>query len=173
MARDSSGWLVVYVGVMAGAEDARTVEDVDFDVFYRRAEPQLRRALVATLGVAVGREAAAAAMAYGFEHWDRVRRYESPVGYLYQVGRSSIRTRREPLRLVDVAPVDDARFDAELWDAVRRLPLTQRTAVVLISGWKYTLQETADVLGVTVSTVRNHHARGLRRLRETIGDSDG
>lgn len=158
---------------MGAAEDAQVVDDVDFDAFYRRAEPQVRRALVAAFGVTVGREAAALAMAYGFEHWSRVRRYDSPVGYLYQVGRNSTRLRRRPLHLVDAAPVDDARFDPDLWDAVRRLPLTQRTAVVLISGWKYTLQETADVLGVTVSTVRNHHARGLRRLRDMIGESHG
>lgn len=143
---------------MAGGQqqEARTGEDVDFDAFYRRAEPQVRRALVAAFGVTVGREAAAMAMSYGFEHWDRVRAYESPVGYLFQVGRSSTRTRRRPLQLVASTPLDDVRFDAELWDAVRRLPLTQ--------GLSTELAVMVELEDVGTTTASGHDEKGCSPL---------
>jgi RNA polymerase sigma-70 factor (ECF subfamily) len=148
--------------------------ECDFDEYYRRVEPRLRRALVATLGVTDGGDAAAHAMAYAFEHWTRVRAYQNPDGYLYRVGLNSARRRRRPLRLIAAEPADDPRFEPELWHAVRRLPTSQRTAVLLVTAWRYTWREAADVLGVSVSTVRNHHARGMRRLRDEVGgDNDG
>lgn len=59
-----------------------------FTDFVQTYEAKLRSALTAALGSEVGREAAAEAMAYGWEHWDRVSALENPVGYLYQVGRN-------------------------------------------------------------------------------------
>ena len=50
-------------------------------------ERGLRTTLTAALGSDVGREAAAEALAYGWEHWDRVSALENPAGYLYPVGR--------------------------------------------------------------------------------------
>ena len=40
--------------------------------FVSEAEPSLRRALSAAFGSEVGRETTAEALAYGWEHWDRV-----------------------------------------------------------------------------------------------------
>jgi predicted RNA polymerase sigma factor len=71
-----------------------------FEAFFREAEPRLRRALIAAAGAEVGREAAAEALAYGWEHWDRVGAMENPAGYLYRVGRSKARRwRKAPLAL--------------------------------------------------------------------------
>jgi hypothetical protein len=50
--------------------DALTEE---FSVFFREVEPRLRHALVASCGFEAGREAAADALAYAWEHWDRVQ----------------------------------------------------------------------------------------------------
>ena len=44
-----------------------------FTEFVSEVEPRLRRALTAAFGSEVGREAAAEALVYGWEHWDRVR----------------------------------------------------------------------------------------------------
>jgi hypothetical protein len=52
-------------------------------------------ALAAAAGIEAGREATAEALAYGWEHWDRVGSMENPVGYLYRVGRSKARKRVE------------------------------------------------------------------------------
>lgn len=45
-------------------------------------------------GQELGREATAKALAYGWEHWDRVGAMENPTGYSYRVGRSRSRSRR-------------------------------------------------------------------------------
>ncbi len=47
-------------------------------------EAELRRALTGRLGGELGREVAA--LAYGWEHWERVQGMDNPTGYLYQVG---------------------------------------------------------------------------------------
>jgi len=38
-------------------------------------------------GQVSGREVAQEALEYGWEHWERLRSMENPVGYLYKVGR--------------------------------------------------------------------------------------
>jgi len=59
-----------------------------FTRFVERVGPGLTQALVAALGGEVGREMSAEALAYGWEHWDRVGTLENPAGYLYRVGRN-------------------------------------------------------------------------------------
>ena len=39
-------------------------------------------------GPELGREAAAEALVYGWEQWDRISEMANPAGYLYRVGRS-------------------------------------------------------------------------------------
>jgi RNA polymerase sigma factor (sigma-70 family) len=47
----------------------------------------------------------------------------------------------------------------------------QRTAVWLVHGFEWTLEETASLLDVSISTVRNHLARGEKKLRKSLGVS--
>ena len=58
-----------------------------FSAFVVEHEARLRHALTARYGSEVGKEAAADALAYGWEHWQRVSAMENPVGYLFTVGR--------------------------------------------------------------------------------------
>jgi DNA-directed RNA polymerase specialized sigma24 family protein len=62
----------------------------DFEAFVLAAEPPLRRALVAAYGYEDGREAAAEALAYAWEHWPRVREMPNAAGYLFRVARTSV-----------------------------------------------------------------------------------
>ena len=62
--------------------------------FARAAEPRLRYALVAALGVERGLEATNNALVYGWEHWERVGGMDNPIGYLYRVGQRKGRRRR-------------------------------------------------------------------------------
>jgi hypothetical protein len=56
----------------------------------------------------VGAEAAADALSYGREHWDRVRDMTNPVGYLYAMARGRVRhSRGQQFVLLD--PVDPQR----------------------------------------------------------------
>ncbi|MFQ5967965.1 MAG: RNA polymerase sigma factor [Acidimicrobiia bacterium] len=49
-----------------------------------------------------------------------------------------------------------------------KLPVRQRTAVVLHHGFGWTHQEIASTLGLSRSTVQNHIERGLIRLRAAL-----
>lgn len=70
----------------------------EFTEFVTEHESRLRESLVAVCGGEVGRNAAAEALIYGWEHWDRISEMENSVGYLYKVdlsrGRRGLSKRR-------------------------------------------------------------------------------
>lgn len=145
-----------------------------FTAFVGRAEQRLRRALVATYGPVVGREAAIDALSWAWEHWDRLAPMPNPVGYLYRVGQSAAR-RHLTHRRVAMPAVDDVREPdpvPELAPALERLSEQQRAAVVLVHGYGFSQREAADVLDVGVATLREHLNRGMARLREVLEDRD-
>jgi DNA-directed RNA polymerase specialized sigma24 family protein len=144
-------------------------DEAAFDAFVASCEPSLRRALTAAYGPEEGRDATAAALAYAWEHFERVRSMERPIGYLYRVGQSSRRTRREPVVFPD-PPEELPIGEPGLVPALGRLSERQRVCVVLVHGYAWTHEEVADVLGIGVSSVRNHLARGLERLRAELGE---
>ena len=146
-----------------------------FTAFVGEAEPRLRRALVATSGPVVGREAALDALSWAWEHWSRLEPMSNPVGYLYRVGQTA--ARRHLTTSPAPAPADDhasAEPDLvpELAPALHALSEQQRAAVVLVHGYGFSLREAADALDVGVSTLREHLHRGITRLRETLEDRD-
>lgn len=142
--------------------------DMDaFSDFFADAEPRLRRALVAAYGVERGREAAAEALAYGWEHWPRVRRMDNPLGYLYRVGQSRSRARKRRF-LVGRAGVEDVWVEPGLPAALAHLTERQRVATVLVHGFGWTLREVAELIGVSVTSVQNHLERGLAALRSAL-----
>jgi DNA-directed RNA polymerase specialized sigma24 family protein len=144
---------------------------VDFVEFVRTNEPRLRHALTATLGFEDGKEAAAEAFAYGWEHWDRVGAMDNPVGYLYSVGRSKGRKLRSWARpFFPEIPEDRTPwFEPGLPAALARLPEKERTVVLLLHGYGWHLTEVAETLGVAKSTVQTHAERGMRKLRRQLG----
>ena len=136
-----------------------------YSVFMAEAEPRLHSALVARYGMQRGRDAALDAMIYGWRHWERVSAMENPVGFLYRVGSSSVRRPKDPPLL---APVDDDRepwVEPGLEGSLDSLSEPQRIAVVLRHSFEWTYEEIAELLEVSVSTVRNHLARGMDKLR--------
>jgi DNA-directed RNA polymerase specialized sigma24 family protein len=144
-----------------------------FVAFVRDVEPKLRRALVAGFGADIGREATAEALAYGWEHWERLRLSENPAGYLYRVGQSW--ARRRPLRRVlfpDPSPANEPWVEPGLGPALRALSLRQRQAVVLVHAMGLSQAETATMLGLKPTSVQNHLQRGLSRLRIALGVND-
>jgi DNA-directed RNA polymerase specialized sigma24 family protein len=155
---------------------AEVGHDTDaFTAFVGEAEPRLRRALVATYGPVVGREAALDALSWAWEHWHRLESVANPVGYLYRVGQTAAR------RLLATRPAVAPEADhltseiepvPELAPALQALSEQQRAAVVLVHGYGFSLREAADVLDVGVSTLREHLSRGMTRLRETLEDRD-
>jgi len=139
----------------------------EFSEFFAEAEPRLRRALVAAYGPERGREAAAEALAYGWEHWSRIQRMTNPVGYLYRVGQSRGRPRKRRV-LVDRSRPDEVWVEPRLEQALMKLTERQRVATVLVHGFGWTLAEVAELTGLSVTTIQNHLERGLQTLRTTL-----
>ena len=141
-----------------------------FTEFVVGTETRLRHALTAAFGLERGREGAAEALAYGWEHWDRVGKMENPAGYLYQVGRDHAR-RMTPRRV----PVSQTVADPEWWvepglpAALARLSEMQRLVVALLYGYQWSMSEVAALLGVSKGTVQSYADRGLKRLRRKLG----
>ncbi|MDY7099912.1 MAG: sigma factor-like helix-turn-helix DNA-binding protein [Actinomycetota bacterium] len=145
-----------------------------FEAFCADAEPKLRRALVGGFGAEHGREAAAEALAHGWKHWARVAAMDNPAGYLYTVGarwarRQARRRRRRLLAGAEPTVTWGSRFEPGLEAALGGLSRRQRQAVVLVAGFGMTHAETADLLGLSRSSVQNHVERGMARLRDDLG----
>jgi RNA polymerase sigma factor (sigma-70 family) len=147
---------------MAGA-----AEQGDFEAFVRAVEPRLRRALIGCRGIDGAQEAVAEALAYAWEHWRDLRGMTNAAGYLYRVGQSRSRRRREPrlpapdsLRIPEVEPA--------LVPALLALPERPREAVWLVHGCDWTYAEVAEALGISASAVGTHVSRALERLRAVL-----
>ena len=143
----------------------------EFTEFVSSVEAKLRHALTAALGVDRGRDAAAEALAYGWEHWDRVKGLENPTGYLYRVGLNWGRKsrRRQRVRLPQ-APLERVPWvEPGLPDALARLSDKQRVAVYLVYGHEWSLGEVARLLDVSKGTVQKQVERGLVKLRRRLG----
>jgi DNA-directed RNA polymerase specialized sigma24 family protein len=142
-----------------------------FEAFVREVEPKLRRALVAAYGFEDGRDATAEALAYAWEHWDRLSGMANAAGYIFRVAQSR---RPRALRTVafDTAGRAEARFEPGLPAALARLTVHQRLAVVLVHGYGYTLREVAALTGLRPTTIHTHARRGLAHLRGALGVSD-
>jgi RNA polymerase sigma factor (sigma-70 family) len=107
---------------------------------------------------------------HAWEHWDRVKEMDNPLGYLYRVAQSRSRRHRRPLGLVaGAAPPAERLVEPKLPAALAGLSDHQRVAVVLIHGYGCTYHEVADILDVSISTVQNHLERGLAKLRRQLG----
>ncbi len=139
----------------------------EFEAFAAEVRPRLVGAFVASRGVEGALDAAAEAIAYAFEHWDRVRVMGNPAGFLYRVGQSKTRQRREPA-LPTPAVVGVPEVEPALIPALLQLPETQRTAVWLVHACEWQYSEVAEAMGTSVSMVGNHVSRALEALRRLL-----
>lgn len=141
-----------------------------FTEFVEVVEPRLKRALVAAFGRDAGLDAAADALAHGWERWEQVREMDNPAGYLWGVGRNKARSRRRPRPVFPEVPVNHEPWvEPGLPDAMSRLSESQRTAVLLINGFGWTHAEVAELFGISISSVQKHAERGMAKLRRKMG----
>jgi DNA-directed RNA polymerase specialized sigma24 family protein len=129
---------------------------VAFERFVKEAGPRLSRALAA---------------AYAWENWQELRHVANLAGYLFRVGQTRSRRKRQPV-LFDVGGDAEHGFEPGLPKALAALSQRQRLAVVLVHGYDYTLREVAELMGIKPTTVQNHLDRGLLRLRSLLGADD-
>lgn len=146
----------------------------EFTAFVEDVEPKLKHALCANFGKDLGIEATAEALAFAWEHWDRVSETGNPAGYLYGVGRNTARKRmRSRHPVFPAVPLNRTPWvEPGLPKALAGLPERQRVAVMLVHSFEWTLSEVAEVMGVSKPTVQKHVDRGMAKLRKQIGVSE-
>jgi len=115
-------------------------------------------------------------------HWNKVSRYERPEAWVRRVAiRLAVRTlKRERLRAVlerETARASDPKResdqkppDVDLADALRRLPVKQRTCVLLFYFEDRPIAEIVEILGISDGAVKVHLHRARQRLAELLGE---
>ncbi len=150
------------------------VNEDAFDTFVRVDCQRLRQVISAQYGVDIGAEATDAALAWAWEHWDRLRQMDNSAGYLYRVAQTRARRAIARGRQVTFPPEpprdldSSARVDGDLADALHQLPERQRLAVVMVHVYGWTPNEVGALTGIPAVTVRSHLRRGLRQLRISL-----
>ena len=105
------------------------------------------------------------------QRWERVSIMESPRSWVTTVAinkakRSWLRRRRYVELVNEHDAVDHVGNDnAEIWDAVRRLSVKQRTAIVLRYLDDLSQAQIADALGVAPGTVSATLTQARKKLR--------
>ena len=141
-----------------------------FDGWYRAEHPRVLGLLTVVAGDAdVAREVTAEAFVRALERWDRVAAMESPAAWTYRVGVNLLRRRLrraafEKRLLSETKPLPSPAIEPELWDAVRALPVRQRTAVALRYVCDLSQEEIAAVMHVAPGTVSATLTAARRRL---------
>ncbi len=117
-----------------------------------------------------------------FEKWERVRGMDDPTGYLYRAAFNIFRkrSRRAALavrRTLGLVPHVD-EFDAVdarnvLTEAMSKLPVRQRAAIVLIELLGYSSEAAGEILGVRPVTVRVLASQARTALRVILERQDG
>lgn len=139
----------------------------EFRAWVTTAEPRLRRAFAGVRGPDDARDAVGEALAYAWEHWERIGLMDNGVGYVFRVGQSRTRARKRP-DLPAPASVGMPDIEPGLVPALRGLPDQQRTAVWLVHACDWSHAEAAEAMGIAPSTVSTHVTRALAALRKRL-----
>jgi RNA polymerase sigma-70 factor (sigma-E family) len=159
--------------------------DPTFEVFVQeRSTALLRTAYALTGDRGHAEDLLQVALARTARHWSRAR--AAPDGYVRQVlvnlsrDRVKSRRRRPPEAWAPpdldhhhpVAAEDELIADRQVvLQALARLPVGQRQVVVLRFLEDLSVEQTAELLGISDGTVKSHTSRALARLRELLADS--
>lgn len=154
----------------------------DFGMWYREQHPQVLAALtVAATNADIAAEATDEAFVRAYERWERVRRMDSPGGWLYRVAFNDMRRRHRRRALEgrllargrtahDAIAAPPAALDPQVWTAVRTLPHRQRTAIALRYVLDLTEAEVARVMGVSRGAASASLTAARKRLESLLAD---
>jgi len=160
-----------------------TDRDADFTAYLEARQGRLlRTAYLLTGDQHQAEDLLQTTMAKLYLAWDKVRDRSSVDAYARRImvnennsaWRRPWRRRERPTDFaaegaptgVPVADEYDEGLGAEVWRLVQTLPPRSRAVVVLRYYEQLTEAETADVLGVSVGTVKSQNARAMAALRE-------
>lgn len=159
-------------------------EPVGFREFVDARSPALlRTAWMLTGDAALAEDLLQAALARTWPHWSRVIEGGYPDAYVRKVmlrlntsWKSRLWNRERPAAAFDssamlVHPDEHSQTDdrAVLLEALAALPLRQRQVVVLRFFDDLSVESVADLLNISTGTVKSQTAKGLAKLRASIG----
>ena len=155
--------------------------EADFSAYVRARQKTFARfAYLLTGDPYSAEDLVQSALAKVYAKWDHISGLESPDAYVRKImvnehttwwrrtWRHRERTDSELIRVMDPAGADAPAHDSELWAHVRSLAPQQRAAVVLRYYEDLTEAQTAEILGVSVGTVKSHTSRALSSLRRSM-----
>jgi len=146
-----------------------------FEEFFDREYVRLGKALfLLTASSSEAEDLAQESMARIFERWDRVGRMESPSAYAYRVALNVHKRRSRGLwRRADIASLpfelrskEKADTTAQVLDALQRLTVEQRQAVVLVEWMGFSPEECGRILRIKAESVRVRLHRARVALRD-------
>ena len=147
-----------------------------FEAFYRDKREHLARSLVMTLGSRdLGLEATDEAFTRAYQHWDKVKTYDNPTGWVYRVGLNWARTklrrskREIPSIYLETAVEHFVEVEPGLDAAMAKLPEKHRSVVVLRYYMDWSLEEIATSLRIPKGTVKSRLHRAIANLQHEIG----
>ena len=150
----------------------------EFAEFYAAAWDDCLRVVMVSVGNrALGEDLAAEAFTKAWASWRKVRHLDEPRAWIIRIALNAHvswwrRHRREvALGSHDmVATGADPVLDGSLVAALRRLPVRQRQVIALRLLLDLDTATTAEMLGMSGSTVATHLHRAIAALRREIHD---
>jgi RNA polymerase sigma-70 factor (ECF subfamily) len=156
--------------------------DDEFVAFCRREHGRLVAALdLVTGSLPLAEDLAQEALARAFKSWSRIRRLDSPGGYVHRMAinmaMSSFRRRAAERRAQARAGIDheqttnpDTAIAIAVRSALDGLRVEQRRVLVLRYFLGFSVDETAELLRMPTGTVKTHTTRGLAALRTLLDE---
>lgn len=163
--------------------DRATTRDADFASYMQARQPSLLRTAYLLAGDRhTAEDLVQTAFAKLYLSWDKVQQQGSIDGYVRRIlvnehnslwrrawKRREFATEQMPDRMQH--DEYDGGAGRELWDLVQTLPKKARAVVVLRYYEELSEAETADVLGISVGTVKSQASRALATLRDRAPQS--
>ena len=154
----------------------------EFHDFFERHYAELSRLAFLLTGEAdAADDLAADAMLALWHRWDRLRDVDHPAAYARGVVANMARNRtrraireRSRIRLLGAGRPErtdgpDVAAGLDVRAALAQLPFRKRACVVLRQAFDLSEKETAQVLGISVGTVKSQTSKGTAELRRLLG----
>ena len=178
--------LAVDAGVRSqvSGQDRVSARDADFEAYMlARHSGLLRTAYLLTGDQHTAEDLVQTALAKLYLSWDKVHRRELIDGYVRRIiinehnslWRRAWKRRELSTDSVPDRPTGEDRHDdgrsAALWEFVQTLPRKQRAVIVLRYYEDLSEAETADILGISIGTVKSQASRALAGMRARVREN--
>ncbi len=150
----------------------------DFAGFYRTNAESVARALAITLrDPELAAEATNEGMIRAYQQWSKISAYENPAAWVYRVGLNwslswKRRRRRERERPIALGPSHRTATerDDSMDKVLQQLSLEHRAVVVCRVHLDWSVEQTAEALGIEAGTVKSRLSRALHKLRAALDE---